>query len=151
MRTLEKPIEHLEQALKGNPEQCPDCICFPQSEQPFFATRADQELAAKIKCPTHGDRFQPRLHIFLARWRLESEKVRWLRLSSQYHKAWHATFPPGSWPETSLDTSKSRCSVTLLLVFLAASTQLHGQGARGEFRIEVHEPQAATLAVSASR
>lgn len=35
MLTLDKRIERLEQSLKENPEQCPDCICFPQSEQPF--------------------------------------------------------------------------------------------------------------------
>src|SRR5215469_8699016 len=94
------------------PEQCPDCICFPESEQPFFATPANQELAAKTKCPVHGDRFRPHFHFYVAKWRLESEKVRWLRLSPQYHKAWHATHPPGSWPETSLETVEDRESFT---------------------------------------
>jgi len=36
---------------------CPDCICFPEAEQPFFATPADRELAAQKKCRIHGDRF----------------------------------------------------------------------------------------------
>jgi hypothetical protein len=82
-------------------ERPSDCICFPCDQQPFFALPQDQEVAAKIKCPIHGERFQPRLHIFVAKWRLESETKRWLRLSDQYRKAWHATFPPGSWPESS--------------------------------------------------
>ena len=106
MRTLEKRIERLEQALQKNPEQCPDCIYFPETEQPFFASPADQERAAKTTCPVHGNRFQPRLHLYVPKWRLESEKVRWLRLSPQYRQAWHATFPSGSWPEIPPETDQ---------------------------------------------
>ncbi len=72
------------------------CICFPEDpeEQPFFPTNEDQERAAKVQCPVHGRRFEPRYHIYVAAWRWEREqKCRWPRLSTQYHKAWVASFP----------------------------------------------------------
>ena len=38
-------------------------------------------------------------HLYVPKWRRENEKkVRWFRLSPQYHKAWHAGFPTDLWP-----------------------------------------------------
>jgi hypothetical protein len=36
IRTLLKRIEKAEEALKGKSAYSPDCICFPENEQPFF-------------------------------------------------------------------------------------------------------------------
>src|SRR5436305_10056209 len=101
MRALEKRLERAEQMARAKGKVSLDCICFPLNEQPFFASPQDEEIAAKAKCPIHGERFQPCFHIYIAQWRMENERKRWLRLSPQYHKAWHASFPPGSWPESS--------------------------------------------------
>ena len=76
----------------------PECLCFPANEPPFFGFPIEQQIAAKIKCPLHGERFKPLYHIYVPGWRRESEKKRWHRLSEQYHKAWFASFPPELWP-----------------------------------------------------
>lgn len=41
---------------------------------------------------------------------------------------------------------KTRCGLTFLFVFLAATMSVHAQRARGELRIEVRDPQGAALA-----
>jgi hypothetical protein len=80
-------------------ERPSNCICFPADEQPFFGFPIEREIAAKVKCALHGDRFQPMFHLYVPKWRRENEKkVRWFRLSPQYHKAWHAGFPLDLWP-----------------------------------------------------
>jgi hypothetical protein len=58
----------------------------------------EQQIAAKVKGPLHGERFKPLYHIYVPGWRRESEKKGWQRLSEQYHKAWFAAFPPELWP-----------------------------------------------------
>ncbi len=76
-----------------------DCICFPTDQPPFFGFPIEQEIAAKVKCPLHGIRFRPEFHIYVPKWCREKEKkVRWFRLSEQYHKAWNAGFPLDLWP-----------------------------------------------------
>ena len=76
-----------------------DCICFPENEQPFFCFPSEEEIAAKVKCSLHGNRFrQPIFHIYVAKWRREGEPLRRQRLSSQYQKAWLASFPKDLWP-----------------------------------------------------
>jgi hypothetical protein len=97
-RTFEKRIERAEQIAKMKGRVSPDCICFPAKEPPFFGFPIEQQIAAKVKCPVHGERFKPLYHIYVPGWRRESEKKRWLGLSQQYHKAWHASFPPDLWP-----------------------------------------------------
>jgi hypothetical protein len=80
-------------------ELAPNCICFPENEPPFFCSESEEEIAAKVKCPLHGNRFKPTtFHIFVANWRREREKIRRQRLSPQYRKAWLASFPGDSWP-----------------------------------------------------
>ena len=84
----------------------PDCICFPENEQPFFCFLIEEQFAAKVKCPLHGQRFKPiTFHIYVGKWRRESEPHRRQRLSAQYQKAWDAGFPPEQWPaeETEFD------------------------------------------------
>jgi hypothetical protein len=70
------------------------CICFPKNEPPFFGFPIEEQIAARVKCPLHGDRFKtPRFHIYVAKWL--REKL-WPLLSSrhseQYGKAWLASF-----------------------------------------------------------
>jgi hypothetical protein len=98
-RTLKNRIERAEQTAKAQSKFSPECTCFPVNEQPFFGFPIEQEIAAEVKCPLHGDRFQPMFHVYVPKWRRDNEKtVRWFRLSEQYHKAWYAGFPLDLWP-----------------------------------------------------
>jgi hypothetical protein len=73
-----------------------ECICFPPGEEPFFLTNEDQKRAAKIECPLHGKRFEPRFHLYVSAWRWEIEvERRWQKLSVQYRKAFAASFSEG--------------------------------------------------------
>ena len=93
-QTLIKRLEIAEEALKSLSKFSADCICFPENEQPFFCTESEAEIAARLKCPLHGDRFKhPIFHIYVAKWRRESEVIRRQQLSEQYRKAWAATLP----------------------------------------------------------
>lgn len=83
------------QGIGATGKNSSECICFPEDEQPFFRTGEERDIAARVQCPLHGQRFTPRFHIFVAAWRWENEvNYRWPRLSAQYHKAWAASFPP---------------------------------------------------------
>ena len=98
-RTLLKRIERAEKALETRSIFSQDCICFPESEQPFFCSPSEEPIAAMVKCPRHGNRFrQPIFHIYVSAWRVESEPARRQRLSAQYRKAWEASFPTELWP-----------------------------------------------------
>jgi hypothetical protein len=46
-------------------------------------------------------------------------------------------------------TGKARCGVIFLIALLAVTARVQGQGARGELRIEVHDPQGAAVASTA--
>jgi hypothetical protein len=75
IRTLLKRIEQAEKALQARSIFSTDCICFPENEPPFFCFPSEEEIAAKVRCPLHGNRFrQPIFHIYVAKWRRESEK-----------------------------------------------------------------------------
>ena len=87
------------------------CICFPKHESPFFGFLIEEQIAAEVKCPLHGDRFKtPRFHIYVAKWL--RAKV-WRLLSShhseQYRKAWFASFPPELWPAEEDETDGPLC------------------------------------------
>lgn len=70
------------------------CVCFPENELPFFCDPSEEQIAASVKCPLHGERFkQPVFHLFVAKWRRENEPLRRQQLSPQYQKAWDASFP----------------------------------------------------------
>jgi hypothetical protein len=36
----------------------PDCICFPEKEQPSFGFPIEEDIAFRVKCPLHRDRFK---------------------------------------------------------------------------------------------
>jgi hypothetical protein len=97
-RTFEKRLERAEQMAKRMGTVSPECLCFPVNEPPFFGFPIEEQIAAKVKCPLHGERFKPLYHIYVPGWRRESEKKRLHGLSEQYHKAWFASFPPELWP-----------------------------------------------------
>jgi hypothetical protein len=85
-------------------EHPPDCSCFPEDERPFFGFPIESEIAAGVKCPMHGDRFKPMFYLYVAKWRRQKEKTRRERLSSQYQRAWDASFPPALWPAEEEET-----------------------------------------------
>src|SRR5215471_11612719 len=73
------------------------CTCFPEDEQLFFCTDTEEQIAANVKCPLHGDRFkQPICRVYVSKWRREREPLRRQRLSPQYQKAWADSFLPDS-------------------------------------------------------
>jgi hypothetical protein len=76
------------------------CICFPRNEPPEFGWLLEEQIAAKVECPLHGDRFTPlQFHIYVAQWLREKLwKLLWTHHSEQYRKAWFASFPPELWP-----------------------------------------------------
>jgi hypothetical protein len=76
------------------------CICFPKNEAPFFGLLIEEQIAAEVKCPLHGERFKtPRFHVYVACWLREKLwKLLYSHHSEQYRKAWNASFPPELWP-----------------------------------------------------
>ena len=69
-----------------------ECICFPEDERPFFRTWTARTLAASVLCPVHGVRVEEAYYVYVSSWRWESEvKLRWPRLSPQFHRAWGAS------------------------------------------------------------
>jgi hypothetical protein len=87
------------QGIGGTGEGSLNCICFPEDEQPFFCSPAEEPVAARVKCPLHGSRFKPIRHRYVAAWLAEKEpSYRRRRRSAQYRKAWAASFPPDLWP-----------------------------------------------------
>ena len=99
MHRILKRIERIEQAMKAQSIFSPDCICFPENEQPFFVVSTEREIAARVKCPLHGERFKPRLQVYVSGWlRPKQWPALWTQHSEQYRKAWFATFPPDLWP-----------------------------------------------------
>ena len=97
MRDMVKRIERAEEALRTQSRFSPDCICFPKNERPSFGFPIEGKIAARVKCPIHGERFQAMFRLFVPKWRRESEQVRRKRLSPQFQKAWLASFPPELW------------------------------------------------------
>ena len=127
-------IERLEQAAKPESEFLPDCICFPAKEPPFFGFPIEREIAARVKCPLHGERFVLRPHIYAAKWRRQGEKMRRERLSPQYHKAWNVSFPPELWPAEEEETGDGA-----ILLKLKDGTRLLAVGRVGS--VPQHVPQ----------
>ena len=75
-----------------------ECICFPPNEQPFFGFPIEERIAAKVRCPLHGERFMHFFRLYVPPWRRESERKRWAQRSEQFRKAWLVTFPAELWP-----------------------------------------------------
>src|SRR5215471_7313949 len=60
MKRFAERIRRLEKAMRTLSIVAPECICFPENEQPFFGQNYDRDLAFAVKWPLHGDRFQSR-------------------------------------------------------------------------------------------
>ena len=98
-RSLLKRLEKAEGIAKAQSKSLskstPDCICFPEKEQPFFCSSYEEPIAALVKCPLHGKRFRRQtFFVYVASWLAEKEPARRQRLSPQYREAWEASFPP---------------------------------------------------------
>ncbi len=107
------------------------CICFPKNEPPFFGFPIEEQVAAKVRCPLHGERFQPlQFHVYVAAW-LREKLPRLLssRRSEQYRKAWFASFPPELWPAEEVEPEGGP-----LFLKLKDGTRLH-----------IHEPLESAL------
>ena len=92
-------IERMEQAARAKLIFAPECICFPENRSICFHWPIEQDIAATIKCPLHGERFQRQFLVYAAKWlRAKREKFVQERTSKQFQKAWYASFPPALWP-----------------------------------------------------
>jgi len=99
LRRIEKLEQRAEQIAKARSRSSPECICFPETEPPFFGFPIEGDIAFLVKCPLHGDRSKwPIFYVYVAKWRREGEPLRRQRLSAQYQKAWAASFPSDLWP-----------------------------------------------------
>jgi hypothetical protein len=76
------------------------CICFPKDEPPFFGFPIEEQIATRVKCPLHGDRFKPlQFYVYVSAWLREKlPNLLRSRHSEQFRKAWFASFPPELWP-----------------------------------------------------
>lgn len=93
-RSLMKRLEKAEKAAKIQSRFSTDCICFPDKEPPFFCEPFEEEMAAQVKCPLHGERFKrPQFFMYASSWLRAKEPARRQRLSAQHRKAWDASFP----------------------------------------------------------
>jgi hypothetical protein len=110
-------IERVERAAKAKTgqEYHADCICFPEKEQPFFGLFIELEIASKVRCPLHGERFKPqRFFVYVSRWLREKLwKHLWSHHSEQYRKAWFASFPPDLWPAEEEQTDNGQVFLRL--------------------------------------
>ena len=83
------------QGLSVTGEASSACTCFPENEQPFFCSPSEEQIAARVKCPLHGNRFkQPIPHLYVSAWLVAKQPARRLQGSPQARKAWAASIPP---------------------------------------------------------
>ena len=110
-RELLKRIEKLERRSKEIAEACTmysaECICFPENEPPYFGFPLEQEIAFRVKCPLHGNRWKWTFHhIYVSTWLREVFERKRETLSTQHRKAWAASFPPSLWPALEEETEE---------------------------------------------
>jgi hypothetical protein len=96
---LTSRIARAEEAAKAQSRFSTQCICFPENEPPFFNWPVEQEIAARVKCPLHGDRFKAvKFFVYVSQWLREKQPILMqTHHSEQYRKAWDAGFPPNLW------------------------------------------------------
>ena len=99
-RSIINRIARAEEAARIQSRFSPQCFCFPENEPPFFNWPVEQEIAARVKCPLHGERFKPLLFfVYVSQWLREKRQILMqTHHSEQYRKAWDASFPPNLWP-----------------------------------------------------
>jgi len=99
-RRLDKLNNQVDQLISTRGRMSSTCICFPLSEPPRFFYPEEQEIASRVKCPIHGERFQrsemQSYFLYASLWLLERRYQGYLVRSEQYRRAWEAGFP--DWP-----------------------------------------------------
>jgi len=98
-QTLVNRIVRAEEAAKAR-SSSPQCICFPEKEQPFFNWPVEQRFAAEVMCHLHCERFRSvGFFVYVAKWLREKQpSLLQTHYSEQYRKAWYAGFPQELWP-----------------------------------------------------
>ena len=109
LRRLEKLERRAKQIANDRSRFSRDCICFPEKEQPSFGFPIEGDIAFRVKCPLHGDRFKwPSFYIYVAKWMREKIWLIWNHDSPQYRKAWAASFPSDLWPAEEEETIEGK-------------------------------------------
>jgi hypothetical protein len=66
-QALRRRLDKIEQMQKGRSVFFPECICFPEQEQPVVGFPIELEIAFRVKCPVHGKRFMyPRFFVYVS-------------------------------------------------------------------------------------
>jgi hypothetical protein len=113
-RNVIQRIERAEEALKEKSLFSSDCICFPEKERPSFGFPIEMEIADRVKCPLHGQRFVPMFHIYVPIWLREKHRENLATYhSEQFRKAWFASFLPELWPATEEETEDGKIFLKL--------------------------------------
>jgi len=89
------------------------CICFRENELLYVGFSVELEIAARLKCPLHGERFKLTSHAYFPKW---VRRIVWRTLdarSEQYQKAWSASFPPELWPAKEIETPDGKLFLQL--------------------------------------
>jgi hypothetical protein len=90
-----------EEAAKTRLRFSPECLCFPDDEQPEFRWQVEAEIAARVLCRLHGLRFKVVLTRFLyraARFCRFDMEAGCPHRSVQYQRAVGVGFDPNLWP-----------------------------------------------------
>ena len=130
-RTLLNRIKRAEDVAEARSIVSPQCICFPAREPPFFGLGFEMELAFRVKCPLHGDRFKPCFPIYVSPWLREKLWSHlWTQHSEQYRKAWFASFPPDLWP------AREEATEAGFFLVLKDGSRLRANGSLSEAKAE---------------
>ena len=104
----------MQQRTKVASKSDSQCICYPKSPHPAINFAVLLEIAFAVKCPLHGDRFDPDdwNRVYTARW-LRQRREKWTydlsitahghclnhneQFAGQYRKAHFAAFPRDLW------------------------------------------------------
>ena len=102
--TLQKRIERAEHAAITLNRFAPECICFPLKEPFNFNWPIEEEIAVGVECPLHGERLRPAgIFIYVSKWLRDKREARLQSYSTQFRKAWDASFPPELWPAEEIE------------------------------------------------
>jgi len=110
-RRIEKLASLAREIAAAQSKYSEDCICFPDAseEQPRFCYHVMEDIAWRLKCPLHGNRFKLFFRrLFLPDWHRDALDEQGKTLSPQYQKAWAASFPPGLWPAAKEESEDGR-------------------------------------------
>ena len=133
-RTQLRRVERAEQAAKTQLRFSPDCLCFPDDEQPEFRWQVEAEIAASVLCPLHGLRFKVVLTRLLdraARFYRSDMEAGCPHRSVQYQRAVRVSFDPNLWPANEEDAPGADALHGCVLVLRDGTRLLSGKPAVG--------------------